>query len=106
MVLALNRFLLEALAYVVSKDEDLLYATAKPAPVVEDVLTKILLRSVSVGPVDAEIALDPNNAPDEDAAKLTVLKYAFTVVPPVMFKPIKEFAAFAAGDLRSPIRLL
>ena len=56
--------------------------------------------------VEAEIALEPNNAPDEDAAKLMVLKYAVTVVPPVIFKPTNGLAAFAAGVVNDPMRLL
>ena len=52
------------------------------------------------------MALDPNKVPDEDAAKLMVLKYAVTVVPPVIFKPTNGLAAFAAGVVNDPMRLL
>ena len=62
--------------------------------------------SVTVGVVETEIALDPNTAPLLVAAKFTVLKYAFTVVPPVTLIPIKGLAALAAVARKSPILLL
>lgn len=43
---------------------DLRYADVNPvAPIGVDVLTKTLFRRVSVGVVEAEIALDPKRAP-------------------------------------------
>ncbi len=67
---------------------------------------KILLRKVTVVAVLTDTALEPNSAPDDVPAILTVLKCALTVVPPVMLIPFSGFAAFAAGVLRSPTRLL
>ena len=85
---------------------DLLYATVKPAPLPVEVLKNKLFLKSNVGVEDAEIALDPNNAPLLVAFNCTVLKYAFTVVPPVIFKPISGLAALAAVALKSPILLL
>ena len=52
---------------------DLRYATATPAPVVDDAFCNILLFNVKVGVVDADNALEPNKAPELDPFKLTVL---------------------------------
>lgn len=55
--------------------------------------------------METDAALEPNKAPELVPARNMVLKYAFTVVPPVMFNPIRGFAAFAAVARRSPMRL-
>ena len=70
---ALKSFLLYVLVYVESVVEDLLYATDNPAPLGVEELAKILLLSVRVGEVEAEIALDPNRAPELKAATLIEL---------------------------------